>query len=126
MIRLTDSESPTEVIIAQTAYCLRVRGDYGSEPKAVAAMRKRIGAKVIDREAANRSLTEGLTLFERTEALIAERLRLAGRSDVSCLSVEEDASGTEYITADLLSEFPTNSLSVDCMLAMLWCMPRNR
>jgi len=122
---MVDTERQEESA-AETAYWLRELGYYGSESKAVTALRNRKGMGDLDRESATDALTEQLALLDRTKVLVQDVLVRAKRSYHPDLSQEQYKSGTECIAKQLSSEFPNLAQSIDYMLAMLWHMPRVR
>lgn len=122
---MTDSEHQ-ERKIAETAYCFRVLGFYGTLSKAVTAMRNRKGMEHIDRRFANDALNRELALLDRTHTLIQDVLNRAKRSCHTQLTKQQFDSGTEFIHESLTRDFPDLSQSINYMMAMLWYMPRLR
>ena len=115
-----------ERIIAQTAYCLRIRGDYGSEAKAVRATLNRKAMHGLSRELVNEALAEQFLVLERTQELVQTVLARCSKSFHPHLTREKFETGTQFIQSELSREFPHLDSSIEYMMGMLWHMPRVR
>ena len=115
-----------ERIIAQTAYCLRIRGDYGSEAKAVKAALNRKAIHGLSRELVEEALAEQFSVLERTQQLVRTVLGRCSKSFHPHLTGEEFETGTQFIQSELSREFPRLESSIEYMMGMLWHMPRAR
>jgi hypothetical protein len=115
-----------ERTIAQTAYCLRVRGDYGSEAKAIKALLRRKGISGLTSEFAQEALTEQIAVLEVAQALVQTVLDRAKTTSHPHLTGEQFEAGTSFIRDELSQQFPKLSSSIEYMMAMLWHMPRAR
>ena len=115
-----------ERIIAQTAYCLRIRGDYGSEAKAVRAALNRTAMHDLSPELVEEALAEQFSVLERTQQLLRTVLGSCSKSFHPQLTGEEFETGTQFIQSELSREFPHLDSSIEYMMGMLWHMPRVR
>ncbi len=109
--------------IAETAYSLRTLKRYGTETKALAALRKRKAMAGHDVNEVRQAFATMLHLHDRTEELVADVLRHAKRSFHPQLTRDQFDAGTIVIRNQLSKEFPNLDDAIGYMISMLWHMP---
>lgn len=109
--------------IAQTAYFLLKYGYYGSESKAVSALRKRKDTRQCDRSFLASSLANAIAIVHRLDDLAASVLKKYRKSYHPQLTEDQFKAGEQSLKQALLSEFPDSETEIDYLMAMLWHMP---
>ena len=109
--------------IAQAAYFLLKHGYYGSERKAVSALRRRKDTRQCDSEFLASSLANAISMVHRLDVLAASVLRKHSKSYHPQLTKDEFMAGRQSLKQALLREFPDSEIEIDYLMAMLWDMP---
>tara|TARA_R110002111_G_C5819825_1_gene356925 strand:+ start:72 stop:440 length:369 start_codon:yes stop_codon:yes gene_type:complete len=109
--------------IAETAYWLRTLRRYGTDTKALAALRRRKAMAGRDVNQVRQAFSTMLHLHERTEELVADVLHNAKRSFHPQLTRAQFDTCTIAIRNKLIQEFPDMDDAIGYMVAMLWHMP---
>lgn len=108
--------------IAQTAYLLLKYGYYGSERKAVSALRRRKCAQQYDPSFLATSLANATAIVRRLDDLAASILKKYQKSYHSQLTKDQFTAGEQCLKQALLSEFPESKAEIDYLIGMLWHM----
>ena len=109
--------------IAQAAYFLLKHGYYGSESKAVSALRRRKDTRQCDPKFLASSLANAIAVVHRLDDLAASVLKKYSKSYHPQLTEDEFKAGEQSLKQALLSEFPDSKTEIDYLMAMLWHMP---
>ena len=112
--------------VAETAYCWLRYNNYGSEAKAIKAMRRRKAMGHLPAETAKVLLDKAVEILLRTEALREETAARFGKPSFFHLTEEQFQSGVEKARVSLLKEFPDHEATIHYMLGMLWEMAYRR
>ena len=115
-------EPTAEENIAQTAFCWKVYGQYGSEEKAIKAFRRRKGMKEFPPEEVKLWLEQALAVKSKLDEIKKEIVRGYGRPSLEYLRKDEFEDGTKNLRSQLNSEFSSMSITVEYMISMAWCM----
>ena len=115
-----------ETKVAETAYCWLRYKNYGSETKALHALRRRKGMGHLSKDAAKHLLDKAVEILLRTEALREETAARFGKPSFFHLTEEQFQSGVEKARVSLLKEFPDHEATIHYMLGMLWEMAYRR
>lgn len=111
---------------AETAYWWIHHGGYGSEAKALRAVRRRKGMDRLDETTLRRRFGLAVAICRQTVELCEAEIGRHGHDHRYRLSAEEHADGTSRIEAALHEAFPGSEDTVDYMVGMLWEMPYER
>ena len=115
-----------EYKIAQAAFFWIDYGCYGSEGRAISALRRWKGMSRFDREFVKQRLSVAAAVARRAVEL---RQTVPAQYDVEhycLLSREQHREARQRLCSTLADEFPSMATTVRYMVAMVWDMPYER
>ena len=119
-------EATNELKVAQAAYCWIELVYYGSEAKAIKALRARKGMENVESDVIRDHLRLSVEILNRIKDLRSEVISAHRKTSITMLSEDEYISGRSQLESLLEKEYQGSGTITSYMMRMLWDMPALR